>query len=81
MPGRIGPTLKAGFLAATVVCIVTTSVFAKDRVLKIYNWEDYIGEETIAQFEAKTGIDVVYDLFDSNEILEARLLSGRPATI
>jgi putrescine transport system substrate-binding protein len=44
--------------------------------LFIYNWSDYIAEETIAQFEAETGIKVTYDVFDSNEVLEAKLLAG-----
>lgn len=45
--------------------------------LKIFNWSDYIAEDTIANFEKETGIKVTYDVFDSNEVLEARLLTGR----
>ncbi len=45
-------------------------------VVRVYNWSDYIGETTIARFEAETGIKVTYDVFDSNEVLEAKLLSG-----
>ncbi|MGD9340507.1 MAG: polyamine ABC transporter substrate-binding protein [Chromatiales bacterium] len=45
-------------------------------VVRVYNWSDYIAEETVADFERETGIDVVYDVFDSNEVLEAKLLSG-----
>ncbi|HTT43223.1 MAG TPA: polyamine ABC transporter substrate-binding protein [Steroidobacteraceae bacterium] len=48
----------------------------EERVLRIYNWDDYIGFHTIADFERATGIKVVYDLFDSNETLEAKLLVG-----
>ena len=44
--------------------------------LRIYNWTDYIAPETVALFEAQTGIRVTYDVFDSNEMLEAKLLSG-----
>ena len=40
------------------------------------NWSDYIAEDTIAKFTAETGIKVVYDVFDSNEILETKLLAG-----
>jgi putrescine transport system substrate-binding protein len=43
----------------------------------IYNWSDYIGESTLADFEAATGIKPVYDVFDSNETLEGKLLAGR----
>ena len=44
--------------------------------LNIYNWSDYIAEDTIANFEAETGITVTYDLYDSNEVLEAKMLAG-----
>jgi putrescine transport system substrate-binding protein len=49
---------------------------AEEKVLNIYNWSDYIGEDTIARFEKETGIKVTYDVFDSNELLEAKLVSG-----
>ena len=45
--------------------------------ISVYNWSDYIGTTTLADFEAKTGIKVVYDVFDSNETLEGKLLAGR----
>jgi putrescine transport system substrate-binding protein len=46
------------------------------KVLNVYNWSDYIAEDTIANFEAETGIKVTYDVFDSNEVLEAKLMAG-----
>lgn len=46
------------------------------KVLNVYNWSDYIGEDTIANFEKETGIKVTYDVFDSNEVLEAKLMAG-----
>ncbi len=49
----------------------------EEKVLFVYNWSDYIGETTIKDFEAKTGIRVTYDVFDSNEVLETKLLAGR----
>jgi len=49
---------------------------ATTKVLNVYNWSDYIGEQTIADFEAETGIKVNYDVFDSNEVLEAKLMAG-----
>ncbi|MFJ2366208.1 polyamine ABC transporter substrate-binding protein [Pseudomonas sp. NPDC087697] len=42
----------------------------------IYNWSDYIGQTTLADFEKATGIKPVYDVFDSNETLEGKLLAG-----
>jgi putrescine transport system substrate-binding protein len=50
---------------------------AEDKVVHVYNWTDYIGKATIADFEAKTGIKVVYDTYDSNEVLETKMLTGR----
>src|SRR5260370_33515 len=44
-------------------------------VLNIYNWSDYIADDTVARFEAETGIKVHYDVYDSNEVLEATLLA------
>jgi putrescine transport system substrate-binding protein len=44
--------------------------------LHVYNWSDYIGEDTIAKFEEETGIEVIYDVYDSNDVLEAKLLTG-----
>lgn len=49
---------------------------AEEKVLHVYNWADYIGETTIADFERKTGIKVTYDTYDSNEVLETKLLTG-----
>ena len=53
------------------------SIATADSELHVYNWSDYIGETTVADFEKETGIKVVYDVYDSNEILEAKLLAGR----
>ncbi|MBS0366498.1 MAG: polyamine ABC transporter substrate-binding protein [Proteobacteria bacterium] len=49
---------------------------AEEPVLHVYNWDSYIGSDTVARFERATGIRVVYDLYDSNEALEAKLLVG-----
>ena len=49
---------------------------AEEPVLHVYNWDDYIGFDTVARFERQTGIRVIYDLFDSNETLEGKLLVG-----
>jgi len=48
----------------------------EEKVLNVYNWSDYIAEDTVKNFEAKSGIKVTYDTFDSNEVLETRLLAG-----
>jgi len=48
----------------------------EEKVLNVYNWSDYIAEDTVANFEKETGIKVTYDVFDSNEILETKLVTG-----
>ena len=48
----------------------------EEKVLHVYNWSDYIAEDTIKNFEEQTGIKVTYDVFDSNDMLETRLLAG-----
>lgn len=48
----------------------------EEKVLNVYNWSDYIAPETIANFEKETGIKVTYDVFDSNEVLETKLVTG-----
>jgi putrescine transport system substrate-binding protein len=50
---------------------------AEEKVLNVYNWSDYIAEDTISNFEQQTGIKVNYDVFDSNEVLETKLLAGK----
>lgn len=64
-------------LGAAVTMLAAPSAFAaEEKVLNIYNWSDYIAEDTIANFEKATGIKVNYDVFDSNEVLEAKLMAG-----
>src|SRR6266699_3259025 len=49
---------------------------AEEPILHVYNWSDYIAPDTIANFEKETGISVTYDVYDGNEVLEAKLLAG-----
>ena len=68
-------TLIATAAMATAFAF-TAAKADEEPVLNIYNWSDYIAEDTIANFEAETGIKVTYDVFDSNEVLEGKLLAG-----
>ncbi|WP_020187851.1 polyamine ABC transporter substrate-binding protein [Methylopila sp. 73B] len=56
---------------------LTGQALAQAKEVRIYNWSDYIDEQILKDFEAETGIKVVYDVFDSNEILETKLLAGK----
>lgn len=53
-----------------------TPAAAEEKVVNVYNWSDYIAEDTIANFEKETGIKVNYDMYDGNETLETKLLAG-----
>jgi putrescine transport system substrate-binding protein len=55
----------------------TVPVAGEEKVLHVYNWADYIADSTIRDFEARTGIKVVYDVYDSFEVLQTKLLTGR----
>ena len=68
--------MKIRLLATALAGFVALPALAQDNVLHVYNWSDYIADDTIAKFEAETGIDVTYDVYDSNEVLEAKLLAG-----
>jgi putrescine transport system substrate-binding protein len=64
-------------LVAIAALVVAAPALAQEEaVLNVYNWSDYIAEDTIPKFEAETGIKVNYDVFDSNELVEAKLLAG-----
>ncbi|MEM1345368.1 MAG: polyamine ABC transporter substrate-binding protein [Pseudomonadota bacterium] len=66
--------MRHALFAATV--LAAGHAFAQEQTVNVYNWSDYIDEEILAEFTAETGIEVVYDVFDSNEILETKLLAG-----
>lgn len=63
-------------MSAAVLALAGGTAFAQGKVVNVYNWSDYIDEEILVEFTAETGIKVVYDVFDSNDILETKLLAG-----
>ena len=69
--GDMKPTIKYA-----VIAILASNTAYSEGQLNIYNWSDYIAEETIANFQAETGISVTYDVYDSNEVLEAKMMAG-----
>ncbi len=72
--GLLGAMLSTALLA---LGMPGQSVASEENVLNIYNWSDYIGDDTIANFEKETGIKVRYDTFDSNETLHAKMVAGK----
>ncbi len=61
-------------LLGTAVALIAGAAAADE--VRVYNWSDYIDEALLEKFEAETGLDLVYDVFDSNEVLETKMLSG-----
>jgi spermidine/putrescine-binding protein len=76
----VGGTMKlivtTLFLPAVLAGVVTQA-HAEGNTVKIYNWSDYIGPTTLEDFQKATGIQPTYDVFDSNETLEGKMLTGR----
>ena len=76
------PNLLTGFLVIIIVTLGLSSCGTNEeetnikQEVRVYNWSDYIADNTIREFEQETGINVIYDVYDSNEILEGKLLAG-----
>lgn len=72
-------SLAAAVLAVLIAITVAAPVAgaADAKVVRVYNWSDYIDESVIKDFEKESGLKVVYDVYDSNEILETKLLAGK----
>lgn len=63
--------ILSGVAAAALMAGAATA-----EEVRVYNWSDYIDESLLEKFETETGIDLIYDVFDSNEVLETKLLAG-----
>jgi len=63
--------LAAGALMAAL------SAGAQERVVNVYNWAEYTAPDTIPGFQKATGIKIRYDVYDSNDTLQAKLLTGK----
>ena len=62
-------------LTALAAVLAAGAAAAQDEV-RVYNWSDYIDEDLLAEFEEETGYELTYDVFDSNELLETKMLAG-----
>ncbi|MFD0389162.1 polyamine ABC transporter substrate-binding protein [Tistrella bauzanensis] len=77
---RRTPRQTAGAFAAGLLTLAlgtTAATAAEEKVLNVYNWSDYVAEDTISNFEQQSGIKVNYDVYDSQDVLESKLLAGR----
>ena len=66
--------MKNLMLSTTAIVAFTGAALADE--VRVYNWSDYIDEELLTKFEEETGLDLIYDVFDSNEVLETKMLAG-----
>src|ERR1700709_193697 len=62
--------------AIAVAMILSSAAIAADKELNLYIWSDYLAPNTLANFKKATGISVHMDVFDSSELLEAKMLAG-----
>ena len=60
----------------TTAAALAIGTVASAEEVRVYNWSDYIDESLLTKFEEETGIDLIYDVFDSNEVLETKMLAG-----
>ena len=76
-PGRLAAWLAlAGIAGLLCACSGARKPAVAERHLSVYNWAEYIGKTTIADFEKETGIRVDFDTFDADSTLEAKMLTG-----
>ncbi|MCH7695425.1 MAG: polyamine ABC transporter substrate-binding protein [Proteobacteria bacterium] len=61
----------------TLLCLLHGLHAEEEKIVNFYNWADYIGKTTIADFEKEFGIKVNYDIYDTSEIVDAKLMAGR----
>ncbi len=64
-------------LLALLIAFMGSPALAAERVVNIFNWSDYIDPGVLEDFTRETGVKVIYDTYDSNEMLESRLLAGK----
>lgn len=69
--------LFAGAMAAAAPPAALAQASGEQKVVNVYNWSDYIDPKVLEDFTRETGIKVVYDTYNSNEILETKLLAGK----
>jgi putrescine transport system substrate-binding protein len=63
-------------LTTAVAALLASTFMAASEEVRVYNWSDYIDEALLEKFEAETGVKLIYDVFDSNEVLETKMLAG-----
>lgn len=65
------------FAPILILAALAGTAQGQDKVVNVYNWSDYIDETILAEFTKATGIKVRYDVYDSNDLLETKMLAGK----
>lgn len=66
----------AKLLLPALAAAALTATASMAEEVRVYNWSDYIDESLLDKFQEETGYDLIYDVFDSNEVLETKMLAG-----
>jgi putrescine transport system substrate-binding protein len=66
-----------GKVLCALLALLPAAAMAEDKALNVYNWSDYIAKTTIPRFEKETGVKVRYDVYDSDDTLQAKMLTGK----
>ncbi len=69
--------MKRALFSLVLATALASPVAAQDKVVNVYNWTDYVDPTVLEEFTKETGIRVVYDTYDNNEIVETKMLAGR----
>ncbi|AFK52129.1 polyamine ABC transporter substrate-binding protein [Tistrella mobilis] len=72
-----GSAAVTGLAAGIALLALGSAQAAEEKVLNVYNWSDYVAEDTVPNFEQQSGIKVNYDVYDTQDVLESKLLAGR----
>lgn len=68
---------SALFASVCLLLLLAGGAAAQQQTIRVYNWSDYIDQSILEDFTKSTGIKVVYDVYDFNDILETKLLAGK----
>lgn len=63
-------------ILTTTAALALSALGAAAQEVRVYNWSDYIDEALLEKFQKETGLTLIYDVFDSNEVLETKMLAG-----
>lgn len=75
--GQSKQTVESASTPVESAASAVVSVLPETKELRIFNWSNYVDESTVEDFKTQNGLDLTYDLYESNEALEAKMLTGQ----